>query len=59
MRLSEEKGLRVGVLERGPRYAPQDLPTSAWQSGKYTWAPRLGKLGIMPTSMLRHIFSPS
>ncbi|GAA2404268.1 GMC oxidoreductase [Mycolicibacterium llatzerense] len=58
LRLSE-KGFRVGVLERGRRYAPQDLPRSAWQSDKYTWAPRLGKLGIMRTSMFRHIFFPS
>ena len=48
LRLSE-KGFRVGVLERGRRYEPADLPASAWQSDKYTWAPRLGKLGIMRT----------
>lgn len=58
LRLSE-KGFRVGVLERGRRYTPQDLPTSAWQSDTYTWAPRLGKLGIMRTSVFRHIFFPS
>ena len=58
LRLSE-KGFRVGVLERGRRYTPQDLPTSAWQSDKYNWAPRLGKLGIMRTSMFRHVFFPS
>ncbi len=58
LRLSE-KGFRVGMLERGRRYGPQDLPSSAWQADKYTWAPRLGKLGIMRTSMFRHIFFPS
>lgn len=58
LRLSE-KGFRVGVLERGRRYEPEDLPTSAWESDKYTWAPRLGKLGIMRTSMFRHVFFPS
>jgi len=58
LRLSE-KGFRVGVVERGRRYAPQDLPASAWQSGKYLWAPRLRKLGIMRISMFRHIFFPS
>jgi cholesterol oxidase len=58
LRLSE-KGFRVGVLERGRRYEPADLPASAWQSDKYTWAPRLGKLGIMRTSMFRHVFFPS
>ena len=54
-----EKGYRVGVLERGRRYEPVDLPSSAWQSGKYLWAPRLGKLGIMRTSRFRHVFFPS
>ena len=54
-----EKGYRVGVLERGRRYEPVDLPESAWQSGKYLWAPRLGKLGIMRTSRFRHVFFPS
>ncbi|QHE69839.1 GMC oxidoreductase [Rhodococcus sp. WAY2] len=58
LRLSE-KGFRVGVLERGRRYDPEDLPTSAWDSNKYTWAPRLGKLGIMRTSIFRHVFFPS
>ena len=58
LRLSE-KGFRVGVLERGRRYEPKDLPNSAWQSDKYTWAPRLGKLGIMRTSVFRHVFFPS
>ena len=58
MRLSE-KGFRVGVLERGRRYDPRDLPTSAWQSDRYTWAPGLGKLGIMRLSIFRHIAFPS
>jgi len=54
-----EKGYHVAVLERGRRYRPQDLPQSAWQSNKYTWAPALGKLGIMRTSLFRHVFFPS
>jgi cholesterol oxidase len=54
-----EKGYRVGVLERGRRYRPEDLPKSAWESDKYTWAPSLGKLGIMRTSLFRHVFFPS
>ncbi|WP_059021505.1 GMC family oxidoreductase [Mycobacterium sp. M26] len=58
LRLSE-KGFRVGVLERGRRYRPDDLPSSAWQSDKFTWAPRLGKLGIMRTTVFRHIALPS
>lgn len=58
LRLSE-KGFRVGVLERGRRYKPQDLPSSAWDADKYVWAPPLGKLGIMRTSLFRHVFFPS
>jgi cholesterol oxidase len=58
LRLSE-KGYRVGVLERGRRYSHEDLPKSAWESGKYTWAPALGKLGIMRMSLFRDVFLPS
>lgn len=54
-----EKGFRVGVLERGRRYQPADLPSSAWQSDKFTWAPKLGRLGIMRTTIFRHIAMPS
>jgi len=58
LRLSE-KGFRVGVLERGRRYRPADLPSSAWQSKKFAWAPKLGKLGIMRITIFRHIALPS
>jgi cholesterol oxidase len=54
-----EKGYRVGVLERGRRYGDEDLPKSAWDASRYTWAPALGKLGIMRTSLFRHVFFPS
>lgn len=58
LRLSE-KGYRVGVLERGRRYNPDDLPKSAWDSDKYLWAPKLGRLGIMRMARFRHVFFPS
>ncbi|MCZ8381125.1 GMC family oxidoreductase [Mycobacterium sp. CPCC 205372] len=58
LRLSE-KGFRVGVLERGRRYEPADLPESAWDSSRYHWMPRLGKLGIMRMSIFRHVAVPS
>jgi cholesterol oxidase len=58
LRLSE-KGFRVGVLERGRRYDPAGMPESAWDSGRYYWAPRLGKLGIMRMSVFRHVAFPS
>ncbi len=52
-----EKGYRVGVLERGRRYRDKDLPTSAWQLGKFVWAPALGMKGIMGNTLFRHVFS--
>lgn len=54
-----EKGYRVGVLERGRRYRDEDLPQSAWQFGKYLWAPALGLKGIMRMALFRHIFTPT
>ncbi|HRD10765.1 MAG TPA: GMC family oxidoreductase [Mycobacterium sp.] len=58
LRLSEKR-FRVGVLERGRRYRPADLPSSAWQSDRFTWAPKLGKTGIMRIKVFRHIALPS
>lgn len=54
-----EKGYRVAVFERGRRYRDQDLPESAWQFGKYLWAPQFGLNGIMRMSLFRHVFFPS
>lgn len=54
-----EKGYRVGVFERGRRYRDEDLPESAWQFGKYLWAPQFGLNGIMRMSLFRHVFFPS
>lgn len=54
-----EKGYRVGILERGRRYEPEDMPKSAWDTDKFLWAPKLGKLGIMRMSRFRHVFFPS
>lgn len=52
-----EKGYRVGVIERGRRYRDEDLPKSAWQARKFTWAPALGLRGIMRHTLFRHVFS--
>lgn len=54
-----EKGYRVGVLERGRRYRPEDLPASAWHFRKYLWMPALGLKGVMRMSLFRHVFFPS
>lgn len=54
-----EKGYHVGVVERGRRYRDEDLPKSAWQFGRYLWAPALGLKGIMRMALFRHIFTPT
>ena len=54
-----EKGYRVGVLERGRRYRDDDLPRSAWQLGRFLWAPAVGLRGVMRMKVFRHVFFPS
>lgn len=49
-----EKGYRVGVLEMGKRYRPQDFPKTNWQLKKYFWAPAWGLHGIFRMSLFRH-----
>lgn len=52
-----EKGYRVAVVERGRRYADDDLPTSASDRKRFVWEPRLGLHGIMRNVLFRHVFS--
>ncbi|GGO92778.1 putative cholesterol oxidase ChoD [Nocardioides phosphati] len=47
-----EKGYRVGVLESGRRWAPEDIPKSNWNVRKSIWAPRLGMTGPQRISVL-------
>lgn len=54
-----EKGYRVGVVERGRRYADSDLPASASDRRRFIWMPSLGLRGIMRTKVFRHVFSSS
>lgn len=58
LRLSE-KGYTVGVLERGRWFRDQDLADSAWQLGRFLWAPLLGLKGVMRMRVFRHVFFPS
>ncbi|MGH7751065.1 MAG: NAD(P)-binding protein, partial [Candidatus Dormibacteria bacterium] len=51
LRLSE-KGYRVGVLESGRRFGPDDLPRTSWQLRRYFWMPRLGMRGIQRITLL-------
>jgi len=50
-----EKGYKVAVLERGRRFRDQDLPTSAWQLGRYVWRPSLGLKGLWNISFFKHL----
>jgi len=54
-----EKGYRVGVLERGRHFRDEDLAESAWQLGRFLWAPMLGLKGVMRMRVFRHVFFPS
>ena len=42
-----EKGYRVGVLEAGQRFGPEDFPRTNWHLRRYLWLPRLGCRGIV------------
>ena len=47
-----EKGYRVGVLESGRRWGPQDFAKTNWNVRKSIWAPRLGLTGPQRISAL-------
>lgn len=47
-----EKGYRVGVIEAGRRWDPEDLPKTNWNVRKSIWAPRLGWTGPQRITLL-------
>ena len=51
-----EKGYRVGVLESGRRFRPEDYPRTNWNLRRFLWMPRLGLRGIQRLSLLRDVF---
>lgn len=51
-----EKGYRVGVLERGPRWPQQEFPKTNWNVRKALWIPSLGCYGILRLSFLSDVF---
>ncbi len=51
-----EKGYRVGVVEAGRRFSPDDFPKTSWDVRRYLWAPRLACRGILRLTRLRHAF---
>jgi cholesterol oxidase len=50
-----EKGYRVGVLEAGRRYRPEDFPKNNWNLRKFFWFPSLGMRGIQRLTLLRDV----
>lgn len=50
-----QKGYRVVVLERGRRFAPEELPRSSRDVRRWLWLPRLGCHGIQALTPLRHV----
>jgi cholesterol oxidase len=53
-RLSE-KGYRVGVLEQGRRWSPENLPSTNWKIRDYLWRPALGLRGFLNLALFRHV----
>jgi len=51
-----EKGYRVLVLERGKRYAAEDLPKTNWNLARYLWFPPLRWFGILQLSLSQGYF---
>lgn len=51
-----EKGYRVGVLEMGKRYRPEDFPASNWDLRRYLWLPRLKLHGSFRLTLFSRVF---
>jgi cholesterol oxidase len=50
-----EKGYRVGIMEMGCRWTPQNLPTTNWQIWRWIWRPGLGLRGFFNIDPFRHV----
>lgn len=50
-----EKGYRVGILEMGRRWRPEDFPKTNWAIWKWIWRPRLGLRGFFNIQIFRHV----
>jgi cholesterol oxidase len=54
LRLSE-KGYRVGVLEKGARWRPEDHPPNAEHVRKVMWRPHFGMIGPLQLTVLKNV----
>ena len=50
-----EKGYRVGVLEAGRSFSPEDFPPTNWRLRRFLFMPRLGLRGIQRITLLRDV----
>ncbi|MGA7046778.1 MAG: GMC family oxidoreductase [Candidatus Sulfotelmatobacter sp.] len=49
-----EKGYKVGVMEMGRRWTPDNLPRSSWSLHRWFWRPNLGLRGFFNIRFFRH-----
>jgi cholesterol oxidase len=49
-----EKGYKVGVMEMGRRWTPENLPRSSWSLRRWFWRPKLGLRGFFNIRFFRH-----
>lgn len=50
-----QKGYRVLVLEKGPRFSPEDFPRTNRELRRWLWAPSLGCRGPFRMTFLPHV----
>jgi cholesterol oxidase len=49
-----EKGYKVGVMEMGRRWTPNNLPHSSWSLWRWIWRPKLGLRGFFNIRFFKH-----
>lgn len=49
-----EKGYRVGVMEMGRRWTPEELPRTSWSIHRWFWRPKLGLRGFFNMRLFGH-----
>ncbi len=52
---ASEKGYRVGVIESGRRFGPDDFAKTSWNLRKYMFMPALGLRGIQRLNILKDV----